>query len=262
VSSSAFHICPVVPFLSGPGSVLVCGRWPPVVRSGGAFTDPPATTPLTTPLGPHWRRLGGTPRGPLHRAHQGAGPTGGCPPRGHGWSITLRHTGSSDVPLEPEGREQARAVGPPPGRAPVRPGAVSPLERPGRRAGWPGFADAQVCDRPAGMGLRRLRGAHDGRHPFAASGMVVVARRGPRRGDPGRGGRPGRRVVARVRAVRGTSSSSPTAHILRVVAAVAGAPGRRRVALVLSPASVSVLGWERETPVIERWNDTGGEPLA
>jgi hypothetical protein len=29
----------------------------------------------------------------------------------------------------------------------------------------------------------------------------------------------------------------------------------------LSPATVSVLGWERHTPVVIRWNDAAGDPL-
>ena len=70
-------------------------------------------------------------------------------------------------------------------------------------------------------------------------------------------------VVAAVRAVAGDVLVFAHAHILRVVAArwleLPAGDGSR---WVLSPASVSVLGWEREIPVIERWNDTGGAPLA
>ncbi len=93
--------------------------------------------------------------------------------------------------------------------------------------------------------------------------MVVVARRGARAGrhwlrwrraPTGWWRWPGRR--------RGDVLVFAHAHILRVVAArwlaLPAGDGSR---WVLGPASVSVLGWERETPVIERWNDTGGDPL-
>ena len=45
------------------------------------------------------------------------------------------------------------------------------------------------------------------------------------------------------------------AHILRIFAAcwIGRPPGDGRL-FALSPASISVLGWERESRVIERWN--------
>jgi broad specificity phosphatase PhoE len=179
------------------------------------------------------------------------------------WSTTLRHTGRSDLPLEPEGREQARAVGRRLARHRFALVLVSPLTRARETSALAGFADAEVCD-----DLREWDyGAYEGR-----TTAEIRAER------PGwslwRDGAPdgetlaqvaarADRVVALVRGAPGDVLVFAHAHILRVVAArwlaLPAGDGSR---WVLGPASVSVLGWERETPVIERWNDTGGEPLA
>jgi probable phosphoglycerate mutase len=64
------------------------------------------------------------------------------------------------------------------------------------------------------------------------------------------------RVVARVRRAKGDVLCFAHGHVLRVLAArwlgLAPADGRL---FALSTATVSVLGWERETPVILRWNE-------
>jgi probable phosphoglycerate mutase len=63
------------------------------------------------------------------------------------------------------------------------------------------------------------------------------------------------RVVARVRAVDGPTLVFGHAHALRALAArwleLDVAEGRH---LRLDTATVSVLGWERESPVVLRWN--------
>jgi probable phosphoglycerate mutase len=139
---------------------------------------------------------------------------------------------------------------------------VSPLERARETGALAGFPDAQVCDdlqewdygayeglttadiradRP-GWSLWR-DGAPDGET------LAQVAARADR-------------VVALVRAEAGDVLVFAHAHILRVVAArwlaLPAADGSR---WVLAPATISILSWERETPVIERWNDAGGDPL-
>lgn len=177
------------------------------------------------------------------------------------WSATLRHTGRSDLPLDPEGREQARAVGRRLAHHRFALVLVSPLTRARETSELAGFGTAEVCD-----DLREWDyGAYEGR----TTADIRVERPG---WSLWRDGAPdgeslaqvaarADRVVTLARAAPGDVLVFAHAHILRVVAArwlsLPAGDGSR---WVLGPASVSVLGWERETPVIERWNDTGGEP--
>jgi len=63
------------------------------------------------------------------------------------------------------------------------------------------------------------------------------------------------RVIGRVLAQPGDVACIAHAHLLRVMAVrwLGLGPATARY-LTLGPASVSVLGWEREQPVVERWN--------
>ncbi|MEY2463720.1 MAG: hypothetical protein QOH64_1858, partial [Acidimicrobiaceae bacterium] len=63
------------------------------------------------------------------------------------------------------------------------------------------------------------------------------------------------RVITRVRAVDGDVLVFAHGHLLRVLASrwLTQPPGFGRH-LVLSPATVSILGWEREAPAIHVWN--------
>ena len=68
------------------------------------------------------------------------------------------------------------------------------------------------------------------------------------------------RVIARVRAQSGDALLFAHAHVLRILTRALDRPAARHSgrAFVLSTATVSVLGWEREQPVIERWNEACG----
>ncbi|HEY5252293.1 MAG TPA: histidine phosphatase family protein [Acidimicrobiales bacterium] len=179
------------------------------------------------------------------------------------WSVALRHTGRSDLPLEPEGCEQARAVGRRLAGHPFARVLVSPLTRARETGALAGFDQAEVCD-----DLREWDyGAYEGR----TTADIRAERPGwslwldgtPEGETLAQVARRADAVVATVRAAAGDVLVFAHAHILRVVTArwldLPAGDGSR---WVLGPASVSILGWERETPVIERWNDTGGEPLS
>ncbi len=64
------------------------------------------------------------------------------------------------------------------------------------------------------------------------------------------------RVVARARAATGDVLIFAHGHLLRVLAARwLALPPSGGGLLALSTATISVLGWEREAPVIESWNE-------
>ena len=67
------------------------------------------------------------------------------------------------------------------------------------------------------------------------------------------------RVIARVREADGDVLVFAHGHVLRVLAArwIGESPSEGRF-FELGTATVSVLGWERETPTIERWNEACG----
>ena len=76
------------------------------------------------------------------------------------------------------------------------------------------------------------------------------------------------RVLSRARAAAGGADGASDVlvfahgHLLRVLAARwLGAEPAFGAHLVLGPAAPSVLGWERDTPALLRWNDGGSGPI-
>ena len=81
-----------------------------------------------------------------------------------------------------------------------------------------------------------------------------LERKGPPLTEPADNARVDR-VIARARAIEGTVALVAHAHLLRILTArwldQPAAFGRH---LTLDPAGWALLAWERETPVIDRWN--------
>jgi probable phosphoglycerate mutase len=172
------------------------------------------------------------------------------------WSATGKHTGRTDVPLTDEGRRQAAALGACLKEWTLALILTSPLQR-----------AVETC-RLAGLGDRaevreNLREWDYGEYEGRTTPEI-------RRDRPGwslwTDGVPGGesldqlseradRVIIDVRAVGGDVALFSHGHFLRVLAArwvdLAADRGRN---FALSTATVSVLGYERETPVVARWN--------
>jgi probable phosphoglycerate mutase len=173
------------------------------------------------------------------------------------WSVTGQHTGRTDIPLSEEGRRQAVRLGARLARERFALVLVSPLARARETAELAGFGEvAQVEPDLAEWDY----GDYDGR--------TAVEIRQERSGwTPWHGGFPGgetleevaaraARVLARVRDVDGDVALFAHGHILRVIAACwLEQPPTAAARYYLATATLSVLGWERETTVIDRWNE-------
>jgi broad specificity phosphatase PhoE len=170
------------------------------------------------------------------------------------WSRDGRHTGNTDVPLTERGKDQARALGAAlAGRSFVRV-LTSPLVRAAETARLAGF-DAEPRDELREWDYGDYEGRKTAEIREERPGWTLWA-------DGVPGGERAAEVAARVDAVLGELRLTDGAvlvfahgHLLRVLAVrwIGLEPEAGRL-LALDPATVSLLGYERETPVIRVWN--------
>jgi broad specificity phosphatase PhoE len=172
------------------------------------------------------------------------------------WSAHMRHTGRTDVPLTEEGRHQAERVG----RA-LRGWrftlvVTSPLKRAAETCWLTGFGElAQARD-----DLKEWDyGDYEGRTTLDIRRETpdwTIWRYGAKNGEtPEQVAARAERVIAEVRGVDGDVLIFGHGHLLRVLTArwLGLGPVEGRL-FALDPATTSILGYERETPVIRSWN--------
>jgi probable phosphoglycerate mutase len=176
------------------------------------------------------------------------------------WTLTGRHTGRTDVPLTDRGREQAHRLGAALSDRRFALVLSSPLARALETCRLAGLGEqAEVSD-----DLREWDyGDYEGRR------TVDIRETRPRWtlwADGVPGGETAAdvaervdRVLERARGAGGTVALFAHAHVLRVLAArwLGLAPEDGRL-FAMAPAAVSVLGYEREAPVIQQWNIDAG----
>lgn len=173
------------------------------------------------------------------------------------WSSSGRHTGRTDVPLDPEGRTQAEAVGRALEGEPFSLVLTSPLSRARETCRLAGFGDRAIvtddlsewdygqCEGRTTEEIRR----EDPGWTLWTHGVVG----GETAADVGRRAD---RIVERARSATGDVLCFAHGHLLRVLASRwVGLPPIGGRCLALSAGSLGVLGWEREAPVIVRWNE-------
>jgi broad specificity phosphatase PhoE len=173
------------------------------------------------------------------------------------WSRLGRHTGRTDMPLTEVGRAQARRLAEALAGRPYGVVLTSPLSRAADTARLAGFGEIlEVDDDLAEWDYGDLEGLRTpeirerfpdwtiwrGPWPGAESIDDVAARTD--------------RVIERARAVDGDVLVFAHGHLLRILAARwLGLPPASGGMFALGTATVSVLGWERGAPVVERWNE-------
>ena len=176
------------------------------------------------------------------------------------WSQNGRHTSHTDLPLLTSGVTRARALAPVLGAMHFARVLSSPLQRARRTAGLAGFGDRVEV-------LPALTEWDYGHYEGKTSQEIWRERPGWelwRDGAPG--GESPAQVAARVdgvidEAVRADGDVLIFAHghVLRVLAARwAGGDVTLGARLALDPATISILGHEHDTRVLERWNAPAG----
>ena len=176
------------------------------------------------------------------------------------WSKSGQHTGRTDIELTPNGERQAKALGRLLGGQTFALVLTSPMKR------------AQVTARLAGIDRFEVTedlhewnyGIYEGITTTAVRekqpGWTIWETPIPEGETVGQVGERARRLMARVEQVQGDVALFAHGHILRILGAcwmgLAPIHGRN---LGLHTATLSILGYERETRVIEVWNQS---PLA
>jgi len=178
------------------------------------------------------------------------------------WSRERLHASVTDVPLTAAGAEAARGVGE---RLVGRSFSLvltSPRQRARRSAELAGFPDAEVDDDLAEWGYGHYEGVSTAQIRETDPDWTVWSHPAPGGETAEQVCRRVDRVLARCEGVEGDVLLFGHAHCLRALTArwlgqsvVDGRLYR------LDTGSLSVLAYERETPVIVHWNATGSEPL-
>lgn len=172
------------------------------------------------------------------------------------WSRTGRHTGRTDVPLEPEGAEAAAAVG----RCLSGRGfglvLSSPLARARETCRLAGFGDrAEITPDLMEWDYGDYEGRTSAEIRRERPGWTLWQDGVPGGETATEVGRRVDRVIERARSQPGDTLCFAHGHVLRVLAARwVGLPPVGGRLWALEPGAVGVLGWEGETPVSVRWN--------
>jgi probable phosphoglycerate mutase len=172
------------------------------------------------------------------------------------WSRTGRHTGRTDVPLTECGRQQAQAVG-----AALRARTfslvlTSPLERAAETCRLAGYGDvAELRDELVEWDY----GAYEGRTTLdirrERPGWTLWRDAVPSGESAADVGARVDRVIAALMALEGDAAVFAHGHVLRVLAARwLGLEPAAGGLFALDTATISILGYERERPVLRSWN--------
>lgn len=171
------------------------------------------------------------------------------------WSRAGRHTSVTDLPLLPGSEQDAVELKARLGVVGFAQVLTSPRLRARRTAELAGFPDAEVTDDLVEWAYGDYEGLTTPQVRESVPGWTVWT-------HPSPGGETAAdvttrldRVVTRTRAAEGPTLVFAHAHSLRALAARwLGLPVSEGRLLRLDTATVSVLGFERETPVVLRWN--------
>lgn len=172
------------------------------------------------------------------------------------WSRDLRHTGRTDLPLTPEGEEEARRLREPLAAIEFDRVLCSPLERARETCALAGLGDrAELRDALLEWDYGDYEGI-TGEQVHQTRPDWFLWRDGCPNGEsPAQIGVRADEMVAELLAIDGTIAVFAHGHLLRVLTARwLDLPPREGRHFGLGTATLSRLGWEHDYRVIQRWN--------
>jgi len=173
------------------------------------------------------------------------------------WSANGRHTSVTDLDLTPEGERRARALG---GRLALRSFALvlcSPRKRAQKTAQLAGVGPVETDEDLAEWAYGEYEGKTTRQIRERDPGWVVWTGHTPGGETAGQVGARADRVLNRVRPILSGADVCLVGHghMLRVLTARwLGLPPKEGALFKLETATLSVLGYERETPALLTWN--------
>jgi broad specificity phosphatase PhoE len=171
------------------------------------------------------------------------------------WSASGRHTSTTDVPLTSAGEDAARVIGERLAGTAFDLVLTSPRDRARRTAALAGFPDAHVEDDLVEWAYGDYEGVTTATIRESVPDWTVWTHPCPGGETAEQVGGRLDRVVAKVRARGGRVLAFGHGHASRVLAARwLAQPVVEGRLFRLDTATVSILGYERESPVVARWN--------
>ena len=171
------------------------------------------------------------------------------------WSVSGRHTSTTELPLTAPGEEAARSLAPRLADVAFALVLTSPRERARRTAELAGFATAEADEDLAEWGYGSYEGVTTNEIRESVPGWTVWTHPCPEGETADQVSARLDRVVARCLSVDGDALLFGHGHALRALAArwlrLPASEGRL---LRLDTGTVSRLGHEREEPVVLTWN--------
>ena len=173
------------------------------------------------------------------------------------WSLSGQHTGRTDVPLTEAGVGHARALGRRLAERSFAAVFTSPMSRARETCRLAGLGDAaQVRDELLEWDYGEYEGVTTPEIREQRPGWLLWRDGCPGGETAAEVGARVDRVIAELRSVNGDAAVFAHGHVLRVLAARwVELPPEAGGLLYLSTATLSVLGYEREVPVMRLWND-------
>lgn len=172
------------------------------------------------------------------------------------WSRTLRHTGRTDIPLTETGRRQGKLVGEALRGRRFALVLTSPLRRARDTAVLAGFGDAQPRDDLMEWDYGDYEGMLTADIRKEIPNWTIWRYGAPSGETPEQVGVRADRVLDEIRSAGGDVLLFAHGHLLRALAARwLGLAPTEGCLFALDPATLSVLGHEREASVIRTWNE-------